>query len=215
MRYPPIVLWSDAHFFSPYVMSVYVALSEKGLPFTMKSVDLTKAEHRQQAYAKVSLTRRVPTLAVDNFLLSESSAMAEYLEDRFPAPDYERLYPRDIEKRARAREIQAWLRSDFIPIRQQRPTEVLFADGRFAPLDEAARRDVARLIEAVDRLLPAEQQNLFGEWSIADTDLAVMLNRLALHGDPLPQRLVDYAHFQWQRASVQRWLAESLRVDRE
>ncbi|CAO96231.1 glutathione transferase [Erwinia tasmaniensis] len=215
MRYPPIVLWSDAHFFSPYAMSVYVALSEKGLPFTIKSVDLTNAEHRQPTYAQVSLTRRVPTLAVDNFLLSESSAIVEYLEDRFPAPDYERLYPRDVEKRARAREIQAWLRSDFIPIRQQRPTEVLFAGKRFTPLDEAARYDAARLIDAVERLLPENQQNLFGEWSIADTDLAVMLNRLALHHDPLPPRLADYAHFQWQRASVQRWLAESLRADRE
>ncbi len=58
-------------------------------------------------------------------------------------------------------------------------------------------------------MLPEGQQNLFGEWSIADTDLAVMLNRLALHDDPLPQRLADYAHFQWQRASVQLWLAES------
>jgi len=212
MRYPTILLWSDSSFFSPYVMSVYVALSEKGIPFSLKRVDLGSGEHQQQAYGDVSLTRRVPTLQVDNFHLSESSAIAEYLEDRFPAPDYERLYPRDIEKRAKAREIQAWLRSDFMPIRQQRPTEVLFAGARFAPLDEAGQQAAAKLISAVERLLPEGQQNLFGEWSIADTDLAVMLNRLALHGDALPPRLADYAHFQWQRASVQLWLSESSKV---
>jgi len=209
MSYPALVLWSDASFFSPYVMSVYVALSEKGIPFTLKRVDLASQEHQQPAYGEVSLTRRVPTLAADGFQLSESSAITEYLEERFPAPEYERLYPRDIEKRAKAREIQAWLRSDFMPIRQQRPTEVLFAGQRFAALDEAAQQSAAKLIAAADRLLPEGQQNLFGEWSIADTDLAVMLNRLALHDDPLPQRLADYAHFQWQRASVQLWLAES------
>ncbi|MEG9510693.1 MAG: glutathione S-transferase, partial [Pantoea piersonii] len=38
---------------------------------------------------------------------------------------------------------------------------------------------------------------------------AVMLNRLALHGDALPDKLREYAEFQWQRASVQLWLAES------
>ncbi len=65
------------------------------------------------------------------------------------------------------------------------------------------------MIAAVQRLLPDGQQNLFGEWSIADTDLAVMINRLALHGDPLPVKLQHYAEFQWQRASVQLWLAES------
>ncbi|MBD8105744.1 glutathione transferase [Erwinia persicina] len=214
MSYPPILLWSDSQFYSPYVMSVYVALREKGLPFTLKPVDLGSQEQQQQAYSEISLTRRVPTLQVDSFVLSESSAITEYLEDRFSPPDYERLYPRDSEKRAKAREIQAWLRSDFLPVRQQRPTEVLFAGKRFAPLDAAAQQAVQKLVDAIERLLPEGQHNLFGEWSIADTDLAVMLNRLALHGDPLPPRLADYAHFQWQRASVQLWLAESVKGTR-
>ncbi|MCA3783732.1 MAG: glutathione S-transferase, partial [Burkholderia sp.] len=48
--------------------------------------------------------------------------------------------------------------------------------------------------------------HLFGEWSIADVDLAVMLNRLVLNDDPVPQRLADYARGQWERASVQRWV---------
>ena len=209
MSYPTITLWSDASFFSPYVMSVYVSLSEKGIPFALKRVDLAAQEHNGADYGRLSLTQRVPTLQVDDFQLSESSAISEYLEERFPAPEFERLYPRQAEKRAKAREIQAWLRSDFMPIRQQRPTEVLFAGERFAPLDAAAQQAAAKLIAAVERLLPQGQQNLFGEWSIADTDLAVMLNRLALHGDPLPPRIADYAHFQWQRASVQLWLAES------
>ncbi|MEJ4044972.1 glutathione transferase [Erwinia sp. SLM-02] len=212
MSHPNIILWSDANFFSPYVMSVYVALSEKGLPFTLKRVDLASQEHREQAYGEISLTRRVPTLQIDDFLLSESSAIAEYLEDSFPAPEYERLYPRDRQKRARARELQAWLRSDFMPIRQQRPTDVLFAGVRLAPLDEAGQAAAETLIAAAERLLPEGQQNLFGEWTLADTDFAVMLNRLVLHGDAVPQRIADYAHFQWQRASVQLWLAESARL---
>lgn len=40
MSQPTITLWSDANYFSPYVMSVYVALAEKGLTFTLKAVDL-------------------------------------------------------------------------------------------------------------------------------------------------------------------------------
>ncbi len=42
MSQPVITLWSDADFFSPYVMSVYVALQEKSLPFTLKTVDLNR-----------------------------------------------------------------------------------------------------------------------------------------------------------------------------
>jgi len=209
MNYPSITLWSDSSFFSPYAMSVYVALTEKGVPFTLKRVDLSQNQQFASDYRALSLTCRVPTLQVDEFVLSESSAIAEYLEERFPAPEFERLYPRDREKRARAREVQAWLRSDFMPIRQERPTEVLFAGERFPPLTSAAAQAVEKLIAACLRLLPDNQQNLFGEWSVADTDLAVMLNRLALHGDALPDKLREYAEFQWQRASVQLWLAES------
>ncbi len=134
MEYPKITLWSDASFFSPYVMSVYVALTEKGIPFSLKRVDLATGEHHASAYRELSITSRVPTLQVDDFLLSESSAIAEYLEERFPAPEFERLYPRNSEKRARARQIQAWLRSDLMALRAERPTEVLFAGEKFPPL---------------------------------------------------------------------------------
>ncbi|MDF7659359.1 glutathione transferase [Erwiniaceae bacterium L1_54_6] len=209
MNYPNMTLWSDASFFSPYAMSVYVALTEKGIPFTLKRVDLSRDAQWDDDYRALSLTCRVPTLQIDDFILNESSAIAEYLEERFPAPEYERLYPRDREKRAHAREIQAWLRSDLMPLRQERPTEVLFAGERFAPLSPAGEQAAQKLITAVLRLLPDGQQNLFGEWSIADTDLAVMINRLALHGDALPVKLQHYAEFQWQRASVQLWLTES------
>ncbi|EFZ47523.1 glutathione S-transferase domain protein [Escherichia coli E128010] len=36
MSKPAITLWSDAHFFSPYVLSAWVALQEKGLSFHIK-----------------------------------------------------------------------------------------------------------------------------------------------------------------------------------
>lgn len=97
MNYPNVTLWSDACFFSPYVMSVFVALSEKGVPFSMQHVDLASQQHLENAFGEISLTRRVPALQIDDFLLSESSAIAEYLEERFPAPEYERLYPKDRE----------------------------------------------------------------------------------------------------------------------
>ncbi|UNB74907.1 glutathione transferase [Escherichia coli] len=98
MSQPVITLWSDADFFSPYVMSVYVALQEKSLPFTLKTVDLNRGEHLQAGWTGYAATRRVPLLEVDDFALSESSPIAEYLEDRFAPPTWERIYPLDLEK---------------------------------------------------------------------------------------------------------------------
>lgn len=209
MRHPLITLWSDASFYSPYVMSVYVALQEKGLPVTLKTVDLARQEHLQSQWSGYALTRRVPMLEVDGFTLSESSAITEYLDERFAPPQWERLYPHDREKRARARQIQAWLRSDLMPIREERSTDVIFGGVKKPPLTPAGLASAAKLFAIAGQLLAQGQSNLFGEWCIADTDLALMLNRLVLNGDDVPEALADFATFQWQRASVQRFIALS------
>ena len=209
MSKPEITLWSDANFFSPYVLSVYVALQEKGLPFTLKTVDLSSGEHLQPSWQGYALTRRVPVLEIDGFELSESSAITEYLDERFAPPEWERLYPHDLQKRARARQIQAWLRSDLMPIREERSTDVVFAAARKGPLSEAGKESAAKLVATASGLLAHGKPNLFGEWCIADTDLALMLNRLVLNGDEIPEALAEYAAFQWQRASVQRFIALS------
>ncbi|WP_318386437.1 glutathione transferase [Enterobacter sp.] len=209
MSEPKITLWSDADYFSPYVMSVYVALHEKALPFTLKTVDLSGGENLRPGWEGYTLTRRVPVLAVDDFELSESSAIAEYLEETFAPPEWERIYPHDRQNRARARQIQAWLRSDLMPIREERSTDVVFAGVKKAPLSSAGLASAAKLFDTANLLLAHGKPNLFGEWCIADTDLALMLNRLVLNGDDVPERLAEYAAFQWQRSSVQRFVALS------
>ena len=191
MNQPVITLWSDANFFSPYVMSVYVALAEKGLTFTLKTVDLDGGEHLKPQWQGYDLTRRVPVLETDGFALSESSAIDEYLEDRFAPPERERIYPHDLQKRARARQIQAWLRSDLVPIRVERSTDVVFAGVKKPALSAEGQESAQKLIETASLLLAHGNPNLFGEWCIADADLALMLNRLILNGDEVPQLLVD------------------------
>lgn len=209
MSKPAITLWSDANFFSPYVLSVYVALQEKGLPFTLSTVDLSRGDHLQPSWQGYALTRRVPMLEIDGFELSESSAITEFLEERFAPPQWERIYPHDIQKRARARQVQAWIRSDLMPIREERSTDVVFAGVKKAPLSAAGKACAEKLFATAGSLLAHGKQNLFGEWCIADCDLALMINRLALNGDDVPEALAEYAAFQWQRASVQRFIALS------
>ncbi len=88
------------------MLSAWVALQEKGLSFHIKTIDLDSGEHLQPTWQGYGQTRRVPLLQIDDFELSESSAIAEYLEDRFAPPTWERLYPLDLENRARARQIR-------------------------------------------------------------------------------------------------------------
>ena len=200
---PKLQLYVDSQFASPYALSAFVCLHEKQLPFSIIPLDLAARQHHQLSFAAMSVTRRVPTLVHDGFTLSESSAISEYLQEVFPGTP---LYPTEVRHRARARQIQAWLRSDLLPIRQERPTEVVFFGRKGGPLSREARECAEWLFAAVDSLLPAGATNLFGDWCIADVDLAVMLNRLILNDDAVPPRLADYARLQWQRPSLRLWV---------
>ncbi|MBF6031267.1 glutathione transferase [Pseudomonas sp. P115] len=203
MNTPALRLYVDAQFTSPYAMSVFVALREKGLAFDTVTLDLDAAQNQTAGFATLSLTRRVPTLEEGDFALSESSAITEYLEERYPDTP---IYPTEPRQRARARQVQAWLRSDLLAIRQERSTLVVFYGQKRPPLSTEAEVAAAKLISAAQALLVGNPAYLFGEWSIADVDLAVMLNRLILNGDSVPAELVAYAQRQWQRPSVQAWV---------
>ena len=191
---PPLLrLYVDAQFTSPYAMSVFVALREKGLAFDTLTLDLDTAQNRTADFAKLSLTQRVPTLVDGDFAVSESSAITEYLQEVYPETP---IYPVDPKQRARARQVQ------------ERSTLVVFYGQKMPPLSPTAEAAARKLINAAQALLVGNPANLFGEWSIADVDLAVMLNRLILNGDSVPAELVEYAQRQWQRPSVQAWVQQ-------
>jgi glutathione S-transferase len=198
-----MLLYADQEFTSPYAMSVFVALMEKRLAFEIRTLDLAREENNAPDYARTSLTQRVPTLIDGDFALSESSAIAEYLNDVYPDPP---IFPTDPQMRARARQVQAWLRSDLMPIRLERSTTTIFYRPVSTPLSPAAQAASRKLCAGATELLSHGEEDLFGRWSIADVDLAVMLQRLILNGDEVPARLVRYARAQWERPSVQRWV---------
>jgi len=203
MNDPRLRLYVDAQFTSPYALSCFVTLREKGIEFEMNTVNLDALENQSNDYARLSLTQRVPTLVHGDFALSESSAITEYLEDVFPQTP---VYPRLPQKRAVARQIQAWLRSDLLPIRQERSTLVVFYGHKYGPLSASAESARQKLVDAAQWLLSDSPDYLFGQWSIVDVDLALMLNRLILNGDTVPAQLEDYAQRQWQRPTVQEWI---------
>ena len=119
----PLRLYVDSQFTSPYAMSVFVALQEKGIDFQMVTVDPTAFENQAGAYAFLSQTQRVPTLVAGDFAVSESSAITEYLEHVYPETP---IYPKNVQLLAKARHVQAWLRSDLLSIRQERSTLGVF-----------------------------------------------------------------------------------------
>jgi len=198
-------LFGNSRVTSPYVLSVYAALVEKGLPFELTLLNLEQGEQHHPDFVAHSVTNRVPTLRHGQAWVSESLAILEYLEEAFPPPRYPRLYPEDLLERARVRMVQGLLRSDFLPLREERSTETIFYGDPIQPLTPKAEAARVRLLRIAVAVL-ADRGSIASSYSIGDIDLATMLQRLVANGDPVPDQLARYARSIWQRPAVQQWL---------
>lgn len=204
-----LVLYGNADWTSPYVFSVFVTLKEKALPFRVELLDLRKGEHQRPPYDASSFTGRVPALRHGDIWLAESSAIDEYLEELFPPPAHAPVYPADPRARAKARMVQAFVRSDVMAVREERPTSTFFGRDVPKPLTPAGRAAAERLVRIADRFLPQGALHVAGAFGIADADLALLLQRLVYNGDPCPERLAEYAQRIFQRPSIREWLSHT------
>jgi glutathione S-transferase len=202
----PLVLYVDGFWISPYAFSAFVCLKEKGLTFETREVNLHEKAQKTPDFKARSVTARVPVLEHGAFHLSESSAIVEYLEETFAPPRHPATLPAAPRDRARARQIMAWIRSDLMPIRDERATHTFFYKNPVQPLSPAGQRAAEKLIAAASAFIPDGRTSLFDTFSIADADLAMMLMRLVGNGDPVPAKLRDFVAAQWQRPSVRAWV---------
>ncbi len=83
---------------------VRLCLSEKGLDYTSRPVNLRANENLSPAYLALNPNGVVPTLVHDGNVILDSSVICEYLDEVFPDPP---LGPRDPVGRAHMRK---WLR---------------------------------------------------------------------------------------------------------
>lgn len=209
-----LVLFGNEGFTSPYVFSAFVTLREKGVPFRLEPLSLERKEHERPDYAGPSFTGRVPALRHGDFWLAESSAIDEYVDEAFGPPAHPRLYPAEPRARARVRMIQAFLRSDLLPLRAERPTSTFFQGEAPRPFTPEGKASADRLVAIAERFLPAGAAFVAGAFTPADADLALMLQRLVHAGDPCPERLARYADAIFARPSVREWLSKTRWKDR-
>jgi glutathione S-transferase len=203
------LLYCDSRFTSPWVLSVWTDLNEKGVEFRPVLLDLARGEHRTPDYRSRTLTGKVPSMRHRDLWISESLAILEYLEETFAPPEYPRLMPARPARRARDRQILSWLRSDLFELRRCLPFEGIFIPMTTPPLTDLAREEVAALVAMAATRLPAGEKA--GEApTLADYELAFALRRLIHYKVGLEGRedLVRWSDAFWNRPSVQSWVQQ-------
>ena len=203
-----LILYIDAHWSNTWDCAPYVALREKGIPFSTVVAMVNNSLTPPVKYQ--AITGLEPALQHGDFWVAESLAIIEYLEDAFPAPEFPRLWPEDLRARARARQVMSWTRMELITLRNERTSTLLFYPrAEHPPLGPQAAAQAAKLIAMVERLEPSPEGTLFGEWCIADVDVAFAVMRLVKTGHDVPAAVRAYAEAVWLRPSVREYVDHS------
>ncbi len=96
---------------------VRIALNLKGVGYRREAIDLVEGKQRSADYRRLNPQGLVPALAVDGALLTQSMAIVEYLEERFPDPA---LLPSDPLERSRVRALALSVVADIHPLNNLR-----------------------------------------------------------------------------------------------
>jgi maleylacetoacetate isomerase len=92
---------------------VRIALNYKQVDYDSIPVNLLEGKQFNQDYEAVNPQMRVPTLVDGTFILGQSMAILEYLEEKYPKPA---LLPDDLAERAQVRFIAQLIASDIHPL---------------------------------------------------------------------------------------------------
>ncbi len=111
---------------------VRIALNLKGVAYSSVSHNLLAGEQRAEGYRALAPQGLVPALEAEGMVLTQSLAIIEWLEERFPEP---RLLPTSPADRAVVRSMALLIASDIQPLQNLR---VLRALKRQFGADQAA-----------------------------------------------------------------------------
>jgi len=140
--------------FSTNVERIALALAHKGIP-----VDYVDVEDGDRSpVVAVSGQELVPVLVDDDRIISDSPAILDYLEQRFPEPP---LYPADEARRAEVRIFVDWFNHVW-----KRPPNLIAAEEEKPDPDRARIAELAQRITAALALfesLLAGRDYLFGD----------------------------------------------------
>jgi glutathione S-transferase len=150
---------------SPFAWRVQLGLEHKGLDYELQALNPSKGEHRSESFLKLNPHGKVPVLQHDGFTLYESSAIVEYLEERFP--DTPRLFPTDLQRRAIARRVIAEIESVYWP-----NAWLIARNLYFKPKEEWNEEDLTTGVAGVAAELERYETSLDGDFLVGELGAA-------------------------------------------
>ncbi len=133
---------------------VRIALNHKGLGYNYHGIHLLKngGEQHTPEYKALNPQEQVPTLIDGPFSLTQSMAIMEYLEEKYPQPP---LLPKDLEQRAYVRQLSLISVADIHPLNNLKVLTHLMDEFRISQEQKTAwyHKWIRQGFDAMEKLL--------------------------------------------------------------
>jgi glutathione S-transferase len=196
-------------------LASYIALTEAGADFDVRSVNMKKGEHKSPAYLTLNPKHKVPLLVVDDKTLSENVAIHQWIDMTFPGAA---LLPKDPWQRLQAVSLLAWCASGIHPFlsRMNSPLAVCDVPGTEESVKKIAKAHLFENYQIADELLTGREY-FFDHFTSADAHFFWCFRRGTQFNLDLSPFTNCTAHFDRMktRPSVQKLLAFEKTVQAE
>jgi glutathione S-transferase len=193
--------------YSTWSLRPWLVLAHFEIPFEDEVLPLSGEGWRETIAAR-SPTAKVPVLIDGELVVPETTAIIEYLADKFPE---KAIWPRDMADRARARAAAAEMHGGFPLLRSHAPMNLRASHHGKVPLDSVAR-DLHRVEVLWGELLARSGgPYLFGEFTAADAMFAPVATRLRVYDLPVSDQAGAYVEAIYSLPAFQQWLSMALK----
>ncbi len=199
-----IVLGNKAY--SSWSLRAWLMLKRTGAAFEEVVVPLDRPTSKA-AILRHSPSGRVPVLKADGLAVWDTMAIAEYLNERFPAAG---LWPADTAARACARSVAAEMHAGFAALRTRLPMDLKRGPGRAASPGGALGEDIARILAIWSDCrarFGAGGDFLFGAFGAADAFFAPVATRFLSYGIRLQGPAAAYRDALMAWPDLREWIA--------
>jgi glutathione S-transferase len=158
---------------SPPSWRVMLALEHKALSYESRLLSFARGEHKSEAFLAVNPRGLVPALVDDGFAIWESTAIVEYLDERFPSSGAP-LFPSDAREAAVVRRLVQEIDHYVAPPSMRLGSQIFVRkpeDFDRAEIDDARRSLLGELASLEGALTKAGGGFLAGALSAADYTL--------------------------------------------
>ena len=201
--------------YSSWSMRPWVLLKQAQIPFEevkLRFDSFDPGSTFKAAAHAVNPVGKVPALLDGDLAVWDTLAIAEYLAEQFPELH---LWPREADKRARARSVCAEMHSGFAALRGACPMNI---EAHLPDVGALALRDKPGVRADLDRLIAMWQQLLaehggpllFGRFSVADAFYAPVVMRLKTYALPVPPDVAAYMEHLCALPGVKAWVDAAL-----